>query len=63
MVVVGSCIASKLLSFLGGGNGMLQSPGCPLVVSIVTLGRVKGDSLVAARSSGLPVGGAKYSPD
>jgi len=34
MVEVGNCIASKLLGFLGGGNGMLQSQGCPLVVSL-----------------------------
>jgi hypothetical protein len=64
MVGVGNCIASKPLGFLGEGNGMLQSLGCPLIVSLVIVSsRKEGDLLVAARSSGLPVGGAKYRPD
>jgi len=64
MVEVESCIASKPLGFLGGGNGMLRFLGYPLDISVVILpSRKKGDSLVAARSSGLPVGGAKYNPD
>ena len=64
MVEVGNCIASKPLGFLGGGNGMLQFPGCPLVVSLaLEISPKEGYSLVAARSSGLPVGGAKYRPD
>jgi hypothetical protein len=64
MVEVGSCIASKPLGSLGGGSGMLQFPGCPLAVSLVLVpSREEEDLLVAARSSGLPVGGAKYRPD
>ena len=64
MVEVGNCIASKPLGFLGGGSGMLRFLGCPLIVSLVLLlSRNKWDSLVADRSSGLPVGGAKYNPD
>jgi hypothetical protein len=43
---------------------MLQFLGCPLTVSLVVVpSRKEGNSLVAARSSGLPVGGAKYNPD
>jgi hypothetical protein len=34
MVGVGSCIASKPLGSLGGGNGMLRFLGCPLIVSL-----------------------------
>ena len=64
MVEVESCIASKPLGSLGEGNGMPRFLGCPLIVSVVVIpSREKGDSLVAARSSGLPVGGAKYNPD
>jgi hypothetical protein len=42
MVEVGSCIASKPLGFLGGGNGMLRSLECPLVVSLVIVSSRKG---------------------
>jgi hypothetical protein len=42
MVEVGSCIASKPLDFLGEGNGMLQFPGCPLLVSLVVVSSREG---------------------
>lgn len=63
MVGVGNCIASMLLGFVDGENGMLRSLESLLVRQYWSSKQHVGDVRVAARSSGLPVGGAKYNPD
>jgi len=61
MVEVVNCIASTPLGSLDEGNGMLQSPECPLISAsrFCRNSTKRTDLLVAARSSTLPSGGAK----
>jgi hypothetical protein len=63
MVEVESCIASMLLGFVDGENGMLRSLESLLDGQYPFEVRYECGIRVAARSSGLPVGGAKYKPD
>lgn len=63
MVGVENCIASMLSGFVDGESGMLRSLESLLICQYWSVKQHVGDVRVAARSSGLPVGGAKYNPD
>ena len=63
MVAVENCIASMPLGSVGGESGKLRSLESLLICQWWSGKQHVGDVRVAARSSGLPVGGAKYNPD
>jgi len=63
MVAVENCIASMPLGSVDGESGMLRSLESLLICQWWSVQQHVGDVRVATRSSGLPVGGAKYNPD